>query len=168
MRTELSTTLEDAWGETHSYHLIQHPAGTGRPLLLKVNRAMLAAFGYGLEGVLGGRGKGLLDAEITGSSLESALMPASDLLLGDDGFMLSLFQHTQRDSKKLTKVEIDSAYQGNYGEMLEAMIWVIKGNFLDPLSRSLKRVLGDTQLVEVLARIKELKEQPTESSPSQE
>jgi hypothetical protein len=112
MRKDARIQLFDVEGDPHDYYLDQHPGREGKRLLVKLEK--------GLSGSIIG---------FTVEQLSSLL----EMLLDDERFMLDLFKYTTRDGRKLSEPEIDMAYQGNYGEMLDAMAWVVMENFLGPL-----------------------------------
>jgi hypothetical protein len=143
--------LADDAGVTHHYMVIQHPGGEALELA-----AHIAGLGRGVGGVLEGLkpliatalAEGGADAQVditafSGTALGEALRDVGAAVLAAGGVELAtrLLKYTARDGTKLdTRVPIDAAFQGNLGELLEAMYLVAKANFEGAFKRPLARV----------------------------
>lgn len=127
--TQKTITLTDAAGEPHDYMLTQHPAFEGTALLMKLASVGGGPLGQILEGAdLGGAG--LLDSEGSGAAVgEGIKLLAANLMdAGGPDLIKQVFRYTVRDNEKMDSA-FNSAFQGNYGELLAAFAWVLWANF---------------------------------------
>lgn len=107
-----STQLRDDRGTEHQYQTALHGAVVG----MRLGAQLLDLFGETLRYERG-----------LGACIEG--LAKGVLARGDADFVLALLEHTSRDGKKLTRLEVDVAYQGNYGELLRCLVWIIGENF---------------------------------------
>jgi len=132
------STIEDDYGESHQYYVQQHPAGEGFRLLIRLVRMAGGALGrtWGAFspseigekiGEIAEELKGGLD----GDSLASAFEKLATQILeeGADDFVVEILKHSARDGQKITRAIFDSAYSGNYGELLSAIYLVLRVNY---------------------------------------
>ncbi len=145
-QTQVEFTLDDDYGGKHTYFVILHPAGTGWPLGLKLLKLFGPALGVVMDGAnmgsvgdaLGAVTKAAADMEMNATEMGTTVGVLAGELLDDPALIRSVFEHTNRDTFKLEGASFDSAYQANYGELVQALYRVIKANF-GPLFR---RYLG--------------------------
>ena len=129
---ERKVTIRDDSGQDHSYTLMPHPTTDG----LKLGGKILSVVGVpSIKAILGGTpSKGsVLDSEIDPEALEKGFGELVAKLL--DGQFIDLvkdlLKHTTRDNMPLDNPAVfDGAFQANYGELAEALIWVIIQNGL--------------------------------------
>jgi len=129
-------TIDDDAGQPHNYLIGAHPASEGLRLASRLFALVGAPFGQLLD-VLVSRGE---DAEIDlggiSSQLAKALIEADMPALTRD-----LLRHTHRDGVDLGNATmIDVVFQGNYGELADALAEVVEVNgFARFFSRLAKR-----------------------------
>lgn len=141
-------TLQDDYGDSHEYFVTMHGAREGWRLAMRILKLAGRALGMALEVTptktpdairdiqAAAEGAGLLDASIDGEALGKALSDVAAEILSDDALLLDVLKHTTRDGRDLTNVAIfDSAFQGNYGELITAVVHVLKANFAPLFSR---------------------------------
>jgi len=128
--TERAIRLPDASGAEHEYRIVLHPAGEGWKLLAKLGRVAGRAFGSGLDALFGGGVEGALDRKVDGVALGAAISELAGKMVeeGEVDLVQSVLRYATRDSEKLADC-FDKAYQGNYGELLAALAWVLSENF---------------------------------------
>ena len=139
-REPVEFNLKDAEGDSVTYSVVLHPGSEALTLLWSIIQAGAQPLARLLEGNLGR----LIDALTSEQSVElSELVNELDLRLSDavrdvfgiiqaagaDILVRELLSHTYRDgvSLKGTKA-FDDAYTANYGEMIEAVVKVVKVN----------------------------------------
>ena len=139
--------LEDSDGQLHEYRVDTHPTREGSMLMLRLSallsEPMLHAIRLGFK-QMDRQDRAMGDIDIAaimeeadlddlGGSLRAALsgLSAADLH--------EFFAHSYRDGEPLQNVATyDSAYQGNWGEWMKALIRIIRVNgFMDFLSSML-------------------------------
>jgi hypothetical protein len=128
MRQQLETTLSDDFGAPHSYLVMQHGGREGARLAARVLRVVSGPLGA-LAGVAVTNGSA--EADLSPESLGAAFRSVAVSLAeeGPDSLLDDVFRHTVRDGKRLSGTEFDSAFQGNYGELVEAAVVVLRHNF---------------------------------------
>jgi len=115
-------------GEGHLVlHLVLHREPLG---LLRVVSGPLSA----LAGAVSGESseEGVATEDLAAAFRDAAKAIAEE---GPDTLLDELFRHTFRDGEPVVRI-FDSAYQGNYGELVEALVFVLRHNF----EKSLRRV----------------------------
>lgn len=125
MRTDQETTIKDDEGTEHRYHTVMFGASDGFTLKMRLGKILGVGLGGALEFTIG---SGSLDS----GHISQAGPAIFNQILAEGGpaFLRELFRHTSRGGAKLSeKTAFDVAYQGNYGEMYEALLWVLKVNF---------------------------------------
>lgn len=143
-------TVQDDYGDSHEYFVQMHGAREGWRLAMRILKLAGRAFGMALDVTPtktpdairklkdAADEAGLLDAEIDGEALGKALSDVAAEILADDSLLFDVLKHTTRDNKDLTNVAVfDSAFQGNYGELITAVVHVLKANFAPLFSRIL-------------------------------
>lgn len=117
MRHQHETTFQDQAGNAHQYVTIQFGASDGLRLLGELVR---------LSGDAMGRATDAMAVPAAGR----ALTALGERLASQPGFVRELLAGTRRDGQPLSQQAVfDGAYQGNYGELLEALLWVLTVNF---------------------------------------
>lgn len=144
-RETVTKTLKDDYGEEHSYTLRQHPAEEGLDLLPVVLRFLGESGGPLADALFGSKSEreldefSILDISIDGSKLGSAVTNFGEELAkaGGSEFCKRLLKYTTRTRKNPEGQEVEekipdvfgSIYQGNYGELAQAVWFAIEGNF---------------------------------------
>jgi hypothetical protein len=118
------TTLRDAAGRSHEYVAHMHGAIAGMALGTELMGLLgeTVRLERGLGACLSGLAQGVVQR-------------------GGVGLVTRLLEHTSRDGVRLTETAMETAYQANYGELLEALAWVIEQNF-GSFSEAAARVLA--------------------------
>jgi hypothetical protein len=112
-----------------SYKVTTFPGRTGARMTFKLAKLLGPGLGSALEA--GESAGGLMQAEL-GSKSVGALLAAFTERLDPDRdteLLLSLFSMTWRNGRELTAAEFDSAFAGNFGEMIQALGFVFEVNF---------------------------------------
>lgn len=143
-----TNSIDDDFGKAHKYTLALHPAGDGfnlLPRILKIAGGPLANAVSALDGVDGG----LANAKVDGKALGDAITALAVEIIaeGSAAFLREILEHAIRDDQKVVQ-GFDSIYQGNYGELLAAVVWGLKENFGPFLRRHL-----DAGLSQIAARL---------------
>lgn len=122
----------DDEGVEHAYELNKYPAGEGFDLLPVIIQIASGPLGDLIDAI----GRDGLDADIDGAKLASALngLAAAIVAQGSAEFVKRILRYTVRDSGKVPDV-FDRAYQGNYGELFAAILWVLQENYAPFLKR---------------------------------
>lgn len=161
-RQEVNLELEDDYGEKHKYLVIMHPATSGWPLLLRVVKIVLPALGHSAEGLtMSNIDDGLkkiaegmdtaMDLRGLGNVGDSVASVAS-ALLSDPSMIKDIFAFSYRDGLPVMEV-FDGAYQGNYGELMLALVKVLWANYGPFFKARLGRLLGASRLGSKLSAI---------------
>jgi hypothetical protein len=118
------TTLRDAAGRSHEYVAHMHGAIAGMALGTELIGLLgeTVRLERGLGACLSGLAQGVVQR-------------------GGVGLVTRLLEHTSRDGVRLTETALETAYQANYGELLEVLAWVIQENF-GSFSEAAVRVLA--------------------------
>lgn len=131
MRTTATKTITDDYGEPHEYECIQHGAEQGFELLRTVLGILGDALADGFKTDPAPPGTDVMEQQVTGAMIGGAvavLMREIDLTL-----VKRLLLHTtrQRPDGGRDKVvqNFDQIYQGNYGELVQALYFVLDHNF---------------------------------------
>ncbi len=126
MGTDATRTknIKHTSGKMIPYITTLFPAGGGFNLSMEivVTCRSMAAF---IAGLAEGRDGHAVGAEMVGTIPHIA----QELLdKGGTDFLYKIFAHTSRNEQKV-ELCFDVAYQGNYGELLMALVWVIRENW---------------------------------------
>jgi len=141
MRQEHTTIINDCDGTKHTYELLQHPATKGLILFQRI----LSSVAHPLGALVSAFQKsGSLPDSFEGEAMVKLLLDdgldaqvlgvAADLMIQKVGDNMDLFhellRYTTRDGMALSDQSVfDEAYQGNYGELMQAISWSVKINF---------------------------------------
>ena len=133
MRTTSSTSIEDPDGHSPEYELHKYPASEGFDLSLELSEIAAGPLGQLMDSSSGEEALGsLLDVDISGAKAGAAASLLVRGIMQRDGskFAHRILRYTTRDNVKMSNVKsFDKAYQGNYGELMSALMWVIRENF---------------------------------------
>lgn len=128
MRQQLETNVSDDFGTSHSYIVVQHGGREGARLAARVLRVVSGPLGT-LAAVAAGKGGAELDLSAEGLASAFRSVAVSIAEEGPDSLLEDVFRHTVRDGRRLAGAEFDTAFQGNYGELVEAAVVVLRHNF---------------------------------------
>jgi len=156
-RTTKRVKIKDDYGGEHDYLIIAHPSGKGWPLLLRLLKVGGKAFNVTVSGSpskvaaeLGemiDKYKSMMETEVSKSGIGNLVFSLAADLLESPEIVSGLFAHTARDRGDLSRPDdFDSAFQANYGELVFAIVEVIKLNY-GPL---LSRLLGGASVLQGL------------------
>ena len=127
----IKKTITDAEGQSHGYEIYKFTGLQGWNYQIRLGKILAPA----IKEALGALPKGKLDKLLTGDIDPKLFGGAIDSFInalatndpkGD--FVAELLQNTLRDGNKLSTIEINTAYAGNYLEMMKAVIAVISSN----------------------------------------
>lgn len=109
----------------HEYHCTVFPGRKGFQLQARLARIVAPV----LAGIQLGEAGSIMDASIQfdGGKLAQAIIAALNPKDLDD-LCLALFESTHRDERPLNSTGFDEAFAGNYGEILQAIAFVIETN----------------------------------------
>ncbi len=143
MREMQNRTIEDADGKPVEYRIIPFGASQGMRLALEIFALVGPAAGKLLQGALASRGdSSALDADV---DLDAVVREAAHALVGSDttSLMRRLLANTTRAGQSLDNLAVfDVSYQGNFGELIDALVAVIEVNrFVDFFVRPGRRLL---------------------------
>lgn len=134
-RDTTKTRINDSAGKGHAYECIQHAGRDG----VKLMASLLDICAEPMAVVAGDAGKGekVALAEVNIAQLGAAVGAAARALVksGSDELLDELFANTLRDGKPVMD-QFDAAYQGNYGELFSAIVFVVKANFGSAFNRA--------------------------------
>jgi hypothetical protein len=152
VRQNAKTIIKDDYGQEHTYETTQYPAGAGWNLLLKLVKMLGKSLGVAASSVMSFdtlpqkamEFQSSLDSEISIQKIASAFQLLAVQLIdegGDDFVKKVLTDHTTRDGQIVTKA-FDGIYQGNYGELMFAIAWVLQVNYAPFFRSRLGNVAG--------------------------
>lgn len=119
-------------GSIHNYSCLPHPSRTGGGLNLLLDIARIAGpvLGGAIKAMLGLPGDSLEDIDVSVLADSVSEIPERLVLQGGADFVGKVLKYTRRDTKELSKPhEFDTAYTGNYGELILAVGKVLEINF---------------------------------------
>lgn len=127
LREDIRFTLNDSEGQPHEYQVVQHGGKEGLKLGLRILKLLGPTIVNMLRDVRKlDELKDILEMEVDLSGVLNELL---GILLDLPDLIDELLKHTQRDELTLSnKAVFDKAYQGNYGELLGAVIKVFQAN----------------------------------------
>lgn len=134
-RTQKTKSLDDDWGKAHGYTLTLHPAEDGFNLLPRLTKILGPSLGTIIGAVNGIGEEGISEAELDGDALGRAIGTLADEIIaaGSASLLKEILAHTTRvnDESQEQKVaqHFSRIYQGNYGELAEAVVWALTENF---------------------------------------
>lgn len=147
-RTRKTTDIESDFGDLHAYETVLLPAGEGFDMMPRLVRIFGESIGN-VVGALDGVGgqEDLADMKLDGEALGTAIRKLAEAIIDAGGykFALEILKYTLRQAadgkqEKLGDLHtFNRVYQGNYGELIAALAWVLTVNF----APFFKRHLGD-------------------------
>ena len=139
-RKELTKTILDSEGNAHEWRATQWGAEKGWDLFCDSVEVLGGAMARLMGAARWEAGSSLLDTELDGEALASAVQALTGALKdkGGVGFLKRIFVGVWRDNLQFDPSQgtgkekgwtFNQAFQGNYREMLEAAAWLLWGNF---------------------------------------
>ena len=104
---------------------------TGWRYQLRLAKMIGPAIQEALGAIPKGKLEEIFDGEVDVSAFGGALSSFIEAVAGNDPdgeFVATLLSQTQRNGVALSKSVINTAYQGNYGEMMKALLAVVVAN----------------------------------------
>lgn len=129
--------ITDAEGQSHNYEIYKFTGLQGWNYQIRLGKILAPAIKEALSALPKGKLDKLLtgdiDPKLFGGAIDSFI---NALAINDPKgeFVAELLQNTLRDGNKLSTIEINTAYAGNYLEMMKAVIAVISANSFFGLS----------------------------------
>ena len=123
--------ITDAEGQSHSYEIYKFTGLQGWNYQIRLGKILAPAIKEALSALPKGKLDKLLtgdiDPKLFGGAIDSFI---NALAINDPkgDFVAELLQNTLRDGNKLSTIEINTVYAGNYLEMMKAVIAVISAN----------------------------------------
>ena len=141
--------ITDSDGQSHEYEIYKFTGLQGWNYQIRLGKILAPAIKEALSALPKGKLDKLLTGDIDPKLFGGAIDSFINALATNDAkgdFVAELLQNTLRDEKKLTTIEINTAYAGNYLEMMKAVIAVISSNGFFGLSNfgSLENLLSKT------------------------
>ena len=133
----IKKTITDAEGQSHSYEIYKFTGLQGWNYQIRLGKILAPAIKEALSALPKGKLDKLLtgdiDPKLFGGAIDSFI---NALAINDPKgeFVAELLQNTLRDGNKLSTIEINTVYAGNYLEMIKAVIAVISANSFFGLS----------------------------------
>lgn len=145
----IKKTITDIDGQSHEYEIFKFTGLQGWNYQIKLGKILAPAIKEALSALPKGKLDKLLTGEIDPKLLGGAIDSFINALATNDpkgDFVAELLQNTLRDGNKLNTIEINTAYAGNYLEMMKAVIAVISANGFFGISNSfhLDNILNKT------------------------
>lgn len=123
--------ITDAEGQSHSYEIYKFTGLQGWNYQIRLGKILAPAIKEALSALPKGKLDKLLTGDIDPKLFGGAIDSFINALATNDpkgDFVAELLQNTLRDENKLSTIEINTAYAGNYLEMMKAVIAVISSN----------------------------------------
>lgn len=136
----IKKTITDAEGQSHSYEIYKFTGLQGWNYQIRLGKILAPAIKEALSALPKGKLDKLLTGDIDPKLFGGAIDSFINALATNDPkgeFVAELLQNTLRDGNKLSTIEINTAYAGNYLEMMKAVIAVISANNFFGISNSL-------------------------------
>ena len=133
----IKKTITDADGQSHEYEIYKFTGLQGWNYQIRLGKILAPAIKEALSALPKGKLDKLLTGDIDPKLFGGAIDSFINALAINDAkgdFVAELLQNTLRDEKKLTTIEINTVYAGNYLEMMKAVIAVISANSFFGLS----------------------------------
>lgn len=127
----IKKTITDADGQSHEYEIYKFTGLQGWNYQIRLGKILAPAIKEALSALPKGKLDKLLTDDIDPKLFGGAIDSFINALATNDAkgeFVAELLQNTLRDEKKLTTIEINTVYAGNYLEMMKAVIAVISAN----------------------------------------
>lgn len=132
-RRELVKSIEDDYGNKHTYTLHQHPADEGFELVTTILKIVGSVGGVFIDGISSEEGEE--DPDVNGEKIGLAFTRLAEEIVtaGGTSFCKKLLRYTTRtnDNGGEDKVHehFSMIYQGNYGELIMAVWFAVDSNF---------------------------------------
>lgn len=123
--------ITDAEGQSHNYEIYKFTGLQGWNYQIRLGKILAPAIKEALSALPKGKLDKLLTGDIDPKLFGGAIDSFINALSTNDpkgDFVAELLQNTLRDGNKLNTIEINTAYAGNYLEMMKAVIAVISAN----------------------------------------
>lgn len=133
----IKKTITDADGQSHEYEIYKFTGLQGWNYQIRLGKILAPAIKEALSALPKGKLNKLLTGDIDPKLFGGAIDSFINALATNDprgDFVAELLQNTLRDGNKLSTIEINTAYAGNYLEMMKAVIAVISANSFFGLS----------------------------------
>ena len=127
----IKKTITDADGQSHEYEIYKFTGLQGWNYQIRLGKILAPAIKEALSALPKGKLDKLLTGDIDPKLFGGAIDSFINALATNDpkgDFMAELLQNTLRDGNKLSTIEINTVYAGNYLEMMKAVIAVISAN----------------------------------------
>ena len=158
--------IKDVNGTEHEYSIALHPAEDAITMMPKIMNVISTVVGP-LINTIGDNAKILksddtdwFDAKVDGDQVAGAINLIADafITVGGVGFIKELLRHTTREHngahvKVANAPHFNEIYTGNYGELVDAVIFAFRFNFLP----SLRAKLGNNDLMSRIDSLSQLK-----------
>ena len=136
----IKKTITDADGQSHEYEIYKFTGLQGWNYQIRLGKILAPAIKEALSALPKGKLDKLLTGDIDPKLFGGAIDSFINALATNDpkgDFVAELLQNTLRDGNKLSTIEINTAYAGNYLEMMKAVIAVVSANNFFGISNSL-------------------------------
>ena len=123
--------ITDAEGKSHNYEIYKFTGLQGWNYQIRLGKILAPAIKEALSALPKGKLDKLLTGDIDPKLFGGAIDSFINALATNDPkgeFISELLQNTLRDGNKLSTIEINTVYAGNYLEMMKAVIAVISAN----------------------------------------
>lgn len=123
--------ITDAEGQSHNYEIYKFTGLQGWNYQIRLGKILAPAIKEALSALPKGKLDKLLTGDIDPKLFGGAIDSFINALATNDpkgDFVAELLQNTLRDGNKLSTIEINTVYAGNYLEMMKAVIAVISAN----------------------------------------
>ena len=127
----IKKTITDADGQSHEYEIYKFTGLQGWNYQIRLGKILAPAIKEALSALPKGKLDKLLTGDIDPKLFGGAIDSFINALATNDpkgDFMAELLQNTLRDGNKLSTIEINTVFAGNYLEMMKAVIAVISAN----------------------------------------
>ena len=127
----IKKTITDAEGQSHEYEIYKFTGLQGWNYQIRLGKILAPAIKEALSALPKGKLDKLLTGDIDPKLFGGAIDSFINALATNDpkgDFVAELLQNTLRDGNKLSTIEINTVYAGNYLEMMKAVIAVISAN----------------------------------------
>lgn len=121
----------DSEGKSHNYEIYKFTGLQGWNYQIRLGKILAPAIKEALSALPKGKLDKLLTGDIDPKLFGGAIDSFINALATNDPkgeFVAELLQNTLRDGNKLSTIEINTVYAGNYLEMMKAVIAVISAN----------------------------------------
>lgn len=127
----IKKTITDADGQSHEYEIYKFTGLQGWNYQIRLGKILAPAIKEALSALPKGKLDKLLTGDIDPKLFGGAIDSFINALATNDpkgDFVAELLQNTLRDGNKLSTIEINTVFAGNYLEMMKAVIAVISSN----------------------------------------